>query len=171
MDIHWKCFSLEQDHSTKGEDFKLWDHPEIPSRSLKALQAAKCAQAQGTHLFEPFHLLLYEAFHKQKRDTTRDEVLQEIAQEAHLDVERFMEDLGSDTSRQWVGDDHREAVEKYEIFGVPTLVFEEKWPFFLKLGTLPDSKEENVNFFIEIKEVVERRPYLLEMKRTILNAR
>jgi 2-hydroxychromene-2-carboxylate isomerase len=92
--------------------------------------------------------------------------LQEIAQEAHLDVERFMEDLGSDTSRQWVGDDHREAVEKYEIFGVPTLVFEEKWPFFLKLGRLPDSKAENVSFFKEIKEVIERRPYLLEMKRT-----
>ena len=117
-------------------------------------------------MFEPFHLLLYEAFHKEKRDTTRDDVLQEIAQETHLDVERFMEDLRNDASRQWVGADHREAVEKYEVFGVPTLVFEEKWPFFLKLGRLPDSKEENVSFFKEIQKVIEGRPYLLEMKRT-----
>jgi protein-disulfide isomerase-like protein with CxxC motif len=166
IDIQWKCFSLEQDHSTKGEDFKLWDHPEIASRSLKALQAAKCAQTQGNLLFDPFHLLLYEAFHKNKRDTTRDDVLQEIAQEARLDVQRFMEDLSSAASRQWVGEDHREAVEKYQAFGVPTLVFEEKWPFFLKLGTLPDSAEENVTFFKEIKEAIVGRPYLLEMKRT-----
>jgi len=166
IDIHWKCFSLEQDHSTRGEDFKLWDHPEIESRSLKALQAAKCAQAQGNPLFDPFHLLLYEAFHKEKRDTTRDDILQEIAQEAHLDVQRFMEDLRSDASRQWVGADHREAEEKYEVFGVPTLVFEEKWPFFLKLGRLPDSQEENVSFLKEIKAVIVGRPYLLEMKRT-----
>jgi len=92
--------------------------------------------------------------------------LQEIAQEAHLDVQRFMEDLRSDASRQWVGADHREAEEKYEVFGVPTLVFEEKWPFFLKLGRLPDSQEENVSFFKEIKAVIVGRPYLLEMKRT-----
>ena len=77
-----------------------------------------------------------------------------------------MEDLRSASSRQWVGVDHREAEEKYEVFGVPTLVFEEKWPFFLKLGTLPDAKEENVSFFKDIKELIVGRPYLLEMKRT-----
>ena len=121
---------------------------------------------QGDLLFDPFHLLLYKAFHEKKRDTTRDEVLQEIAQEAHLDMQRFMEDLRSAASRQWVGEDHGEAVEKYQVFGVPTLVFEEQWPFFLKLGSLPDSAEENVTFFKEIKGLIVGRPYLLEMKRT-----
>ena len=164
--IHWKCFSLEHAHAPDGEKLQLWEQPDAESRSLKALQAAKCAQAQGNLLFDPFHMLLYEAFHKAKRDTTRDDVLQEIAQEAHLDVQRFIEDLSSDGSRQWVAADHREAVEKYEVFGVPTLVFEEKWPFFLKLGTLPDSAEEHVTFYKEIKDVIAGRPYLLEMKRT-----
>jgi len=144
----------------------LWDHPEVSTRSLKALQAAKCAQVQGDHLFDPFHLLLYEAFHKNKRDTNQDEVLEAIAGEARLDTQRFREDLRSEDSRKWVGEDHREAVEKYQIFGVPTLVFEEQWPFFLKLGPLPDSAEERVSFFKEIKEVALCRPYLLEMKRT-----
>jgi predicted DsbA family dithiol-disulfide isomerase len=165
LKVDWKCFSLEQSHASNGADIKLWEQPDADSRSLKALQAAKCAQLQGKLLFDPFHLLLYEAFHKKKRDTTRDDVLQEIAQEAHLDMQRFMEDLRSDVSRQWVGEDHREALEKYQVFGVPTLVFEEKWPFFLKLGSLPDSRKEKVNFFKEIKDVMVGRPYLLEIKR------
>ena len=166
IDIRWKCFSLEQAHSSKGGDFKRWDHSDVANRSLKALQAAKCAQLQGNLLFDPFHLLLFEAFHKEKKDTNNDRVLQEIAQEARLDVDRFMEDFKSNESCKLVGQDHSEALEKYEVFGVPTLVFDESRPCFLKLGRLPDSKQEHVIFFKEIKEVIVARPYLLEMKRT-----
>jgi len=144
----------------------LWDHPEIDSRSLKALQAAKCAQLQGNLLFDPFHLLLFEAFHKDKKDTNNDNVLQKIAQEARLDVKRFMEDLKSSESCKLVGQDHSEAIEKYKVFGVPTLVFDESHPCFLKLGRLPDSKEEHVTFYQELWELTTKRPYLLEIKRT-----
>jgi 2-hydroxychromene-2-carboxylate isomerase len=121
---------------------------------------------QGNQLFEPFHILLFEAFHKEKKDTNNDTVLQEIAQKTRLDVNRFMEDLKSKESRKLVGQDHSEAIDKYTVFGVPTLVFDESRPCFLKLGRLPDSKEEHVRFFKEIKEVMLDRPYLLEIKRT-----
>ena len=166
LDIEWKCFSLEQDHSTKGEDFKLWDHPEIDSRSFKALQAAKCAQMQGNNLFATFHMLLFEAFHKEPKDTTSEAVLEDIARKANLDVNRFKEDLRSEQSRKMVGQDHMEGKEKHQLFGVPTMILDESRPFFLKLGKLPDSTEDLVTFFQELQEIITNRPYLLEIKRT-----
>lgn len=166
IEINWKCFSLEQANSSKGPDFKLWEHPEIPSRTLRAMQAAKCAQLQGNDLFDTFHLLLYEAFHREKKNVDSEDVLKVIAQEAQLDIKKFLEDLRSDSSGQLVGKDHLEAVERYQIFGVPTLVFDQRWPFFLKLGSLPDSVEEKVQMFKKIQEMIISQPYILELKRT-----
>jgi predicted DsbA family dithiol-disulfide isomerase len=165
LNIHWKCFSLEQDHSTRGADFKLWDHPEVTSRSLKAFQAAKCAQVQGNHLFDTFHMLLFEAFHREPKDTTCDSVLEDMARKATMDVEQFLEDLRSEKSRQLVGQDHSEAEEKYGVFGVPTLIIDKQRPFFLKLGKLPDSTGEQVEFFNELRQIITNRPYLSEVKR------
>jgi predicted DsbA family dithiol-disulfide isomerase len=130
------------------------------------MQAAKCAQLQGDNLFNPFHLLLFEALHLEKKDIASEEVLKEIAGKAHLDIPKFIEDLRSDASRQQVGQDHMEAVESYRVFGVPTLVINQKWPFFVKLGSLPDSAEEKVSMFKEVRELILNQPHVLEIKRT-----
>jgi predicted DsbA family dithiol-disulfide isomerase len=144
----------------------LWDHPEIESRSFKALQAAKCAQMQEKNLFETFHMLLFEAFHREPKDTTSATVLEEIARKANLDVNKFKEDLRNEPSRKLVAQDHMEGEEKYKLFGVPTIIIDESRPFFLKLGKLPDSTEDHVTFFQEVGELITKRPYLLEIKRT-----
>ncbi len=133
---------------------------------MKALQAAKCAQLQSNKPFEPFHMLLFEAFHREPKDTTREEVLAEIARKTNLDVEQFLEDLKSEQSRKLVGHDHSEGEEKYGLFGVPTLIIDESRPFFLKLGKLPDSTDEQVAFFHELQAIITKSPYLLEVKRT-----
>jgi hypothetical protein len=59
-----------------------------------------------------------------------------------------------------------EAVERYRVFGVPTLVINQKWPFFVKLDSLPDSAEEKVHLFKEVRELIINHPHLLEIKRT-----
>ena len=111
-------------------------------------------------------MLLFEAFHREQKDTTSEEVLVEMARDANLDVERFLEDLKSGQTLKQVGQDHCEGVEKYGLFGVPTLIIDESHPFFLKLGRLPDSPEEQVTFFYELREIITNRPYFLEVKRT-----
>ena len=164
--IRWKCFSLEQLHSERGTDFKLWEHPDVATRSLLALKAAKCAEQQGDHLFDAFHLLLFEAFHRERKDTNSEEVLKTLAQKANLDIQRFMQDLRSDASWKLVGQDHEEAVERYRVFGVPALAFDQQGALFLKLGSLPDADEEKVNLFNDIKALTQRYPSLQEIKRT-----
>ena len=121
---------------------------------------------QGNNLFETFHLLLFEAFHKEPKDTTSDAVLEDIARKANLDVNRFKEDLRSEQSRKMVGQDHSEAEEKHNLFGVPTIIIDESRPFFMKLGKLPDVMDEHVTFFQELRKLITKRPYLLEIKRT-----
>jgi predicted DsbA family dithiol-disulfide isomerase len=166
LEVTWKCFSLEQANSSQGPDFKLWEHPEVSNRSLKAFQAAKCAELQGDELFDSFHLGLFQARHEERKSISDEAVLKEVAQKAGLDVERFLKDLGSDASREWVGKDHTEAVDTYSVFGVPALVFDERWSFFLKMGSLPDSAEEQVRLFKEIEALVTGQPHVLEIKRT-----
>ena len=111
-------------------------------------------------------MLLFEAFHREPKDTTSEEVLAEMARTANLDVQQFLEDLKSEKTRKQVGQDHYEGEEKYGMFGVPTLIIDESRPFFLKLGRLPNSMEEQVKFFNELREIITNRPYLLEVKRT-----
>jgi len=158
IDIRWKCFSLQQANSSKKTDFKHWDH-------IKPLQAAKCVQFQGNDLFDTFHLLLFEALHLRKKDINSEEVLKRIAGEVHLDVPKFMEDLKSDASKRWVFEDHIEAVEEYDVFGVPTLVFNGEYASFVKLGSLPDSLEEQFQLLEEIKDLITDKPHILEIKR------
>ena len=133
---------------------------------MKAFQAAKCAQIQGKHLFATFHMLLFEAFHREQKDTTNEKVLEEMARKANLDVVQFLEDLKSEQTLKQVGQDHCEGKEKYGLFGVPTLIIDESRPFFLKLGRLSDSTEEQVSFFHELQKIITNRPYFLEVKRT-----
>ena len=121
---------------------------------------------QGSDLFEAFHMLLFEAFHREPKDTASESVLGDIARKANLDVNRFEEDLRSEQSRKLVGQDHMEGEEKHQLFGVPTIIIDESRPFFLKLGKLPDAKDENVTFFRELKEIITKHPYLLEIKKT-----
>ena len=121
---------------------------------------------QEKTLFETFHMLLFEAFHREPKDTASEAVLEEIARKAKLDVNKFREDLRSEQSRKLVGKDHMEGKEQHQLFGVPTMIIDDSRPFFLKLGKLPDSPDEHVSFFQELQEIITQRPYLLEIKRT-----
>jgi hypothetical protein len=58
-----------------------------------------------------------------------------------------------------------ESRKKHEVFGVPTLVFGDKQPVFVKLKSLPKSKAERISLFEFIEDMGAKRPYVLELKR------
>ena len=165
LSLTYKTFSLEQQNSPDDSDSQVWEHPDRPSRGLPALAAAQSAKNQGEELFLKYHLAAFEARHKEGLDTGDVSAVKEIAALAGLDMDRFDKDMEDQASWEAVGKDHIESKEKYNTFGVPTLVFEGDRAVFVKLMDTPDSKEENLSLLKLICEMGGEMPYLLELKR------
>lgn len=165
LSIKWKTFSLEQQNNKQGPDFKIWENPEYPSRGFPALTAAKASKNQGEQAFLKFHFALFEALHEFRKNIGKPEVLREIAEDTGLNISQFERDRTDEKTRRAVGEDHLNAREKHNIFGVPTLTFNDKNPVYIKLVSIPKSKEEQISLFQSIYNTAVKRPYLLEVKR------
>jgi predicted DsbA family dithiol-disulfide isomerase len=165
LSVQWKTFSLEQQNTKEGPDFMIWEDQDYPSQGFMALVAAKAALKQGEAPFLRFHRATFKARHDEGKDIGDIEVLKEIAQQTDLDLARFEQDVARDETWQAAGEDHAESKEKYRVFGVPTLVFEQGEPVFVKLQSIPESREERLSLFELISDMGAKRPYLLELKR------
>lgn len=165
----YKSFILEQVNfqAKRGPDWKVWEDETFPSRDLPPLEAAKCAALQGEETFRRFHLLLFRARHQKKLDITNQLILLDVAKEAGLDGERFARDLKGRGQREVVAREHLEAVEKFGIFGVPTLIFDDGMPLFVKLkeGRWEGSEREDLELLERLRQLSMDQPYVLEVKQ------
>jgi predicted DsbA family dithiol-disulfide isomerase len=165
LSIQWKTFSLDQQNSEESPDFMMWEHPDHPTQGVPALVAAKAAENQGDASFLRFHLAAFQARHDEGEDIADRGVLSNIAKEAHLDSVQFERDMDKRETWQAMGEDHLESKRKYEVFGVPTLVFGQGQAVFVKLESIPESREERISLFELISDMAEKKPYLRELKR------
>lgn len=119
----------------------MWDREDYPTWSLPALEAAKCAAAQGEDAFERVHFALFEAFFAKGRNiAARDELL-EVVRDAGVDMGRLIQDLDGGRFREDVLQEYREAHERYGITAIPTVVFNDE----VKVsGAVPRAEYEKV---------------------------
>ena len=97
----------------------------LPSSSMPALTAAKCAELQGDACFERFHDRLFTAHFGDNLDISRHDVLWTLAQECALDMERFKADFGAE-AYQAVLHDCAEGAAWFGVSGLPTVILNEK---------------------------------------------
>ena len=143
VELDWQPFSLAQVNNDKGQDDKVWDHPEIQDGSDKTLlahQSGLAAKRQGKEAFESFFITLLKARHEDKKDLTDPEVMYEAAQSAGLDMARFREDVADPDLLIELAESHTKAVDEVGAFGVPTFVFPGGKSAFLKLFIPPDDQ-------------------------------
>lgn len=165
--VNWKYFSLEQVNSQEGPDWKLWEQPDdYPSRGLLAFRAAEAARRQGNEAFERFHLALLRARHEQRQKLHEEATVWGAAQEAGLDLARFKKDLPDRSLLAKLAEDHTTAVERYGVFGTPTLVFPNGRAAYLKMKP-PPPPEETLEVFETLCRVIAARPYIEEIKRPV----
>lgn len=165
LTIQWKTFSLEQQNNQEGADFRIWEQQDYPSRGVLALVASKAALNHGDSSFLKFHMATFEALHDEGEDIGNEKVLRDIAKNAGLDLEQFDQDMKRDETWQAVGEDHTESKRKYNVFGVPTFIFGPGQAVYVKLESIPESREERDSLFQLIHDMGAERPYLLELKR------
>ena len=124
-----------------GISYRMWERDDYPTWSLPALEAAKCAAAQGEQAFERVHFALFEAFFAKGRNIGLREEVVAVAREAGVDAERFLRDLDSGRFRDDVLREYQEAHERYGVTAIPAVIFDER----VKItGAVPRAEYEQV---------------------------
>lgn len=137
-------------------------------RSRWAFRGAEAARKQGDDAFERYHLGMLTARHVDRKELTDEKTIFEVAEEAGLDMEQFKKDFEAATIDQ-VGVDHEEGVNKFGVFGTPTIVFDGERAGYLKLRPLPEGDELGKTWE-QVKDLIAGRPEIGEIKRPVPKA-
>lgn len=164
LNVTWRIFPLEQTNAS-DPDFKLWEQPNDGSNStLRSFQGYHAARQQGDEAFKTFHAALFKKRHVDGRNLGGQKVLESAAEDAGLDMDRFREDLKSDAVFSEIEKDWTYGREQLEVFGTPTVVFDNDEGAYLKLN-FNDMPKDPTAFFHEFAAIVRDRPSVIEIKR------
>jgi predicted DsbA family dithiol-disulfide isomerase len=162
IDIQWRYFSLAQVNS-KEEGWTAWDAPAAEKvRGRLAFKAAEAARRQDR--LDPFHANLLAARHQDRLDVDDAKVVEQVAEESGLELERFRRDLADPSILEALARDHRHAVAAHGVFGTPTFVFANGASAYIRLADAP-SGAGALRLFDSLLAVAADEPRVLEIKR------
>lgn len=165
--FEWRHFQLEEAKNTDGLNMKIWDKKDLTvTKSLLASVCAESAKLQGKILFERFHFELLNARHNSYPRLQLNDFneLLNIAIDVGLDKKKFINDFNNIQMLKNVEKDHNIAVEKYGVFGTPTLVFENNKSVFIKTF-IPKNMKDSILFFDYLIKIFRDMPFVGELKR------
>ncbi len=162
IDIRWRYFSLAQVNS-KEEGWTAWAAPAAERvRGRLAFKAAEAARRQDR--FDPFHANLLAARHQDRLDIEDAKVVDQVAEESGLKLERFRRDLADPTILEALARDHKYAVATHGVFGTPTFVFPNGASAYIRLAEAP-SGADALQLFDSLLAIAADEPRVLEIKR------
>jgi predicted DsbA family dithiol-disulfide isomerase len=162
LKVGWRYFSLAQVNS-KDEGWTVWDAPlgdRVKGRN--AFKGAEAARRQGR--FDDFHMPMLLARHRDRLDIDQVEVVERVAVDAGLDLDRFRRDLADPDILDALAKDHQQAVTELGVFGTPTFVFQGGASAYVRLSE-PTESAGALRVFDALVEVAAREPGILEIKR------
>jgi predicted DsbA family dithiol-disulfide isomerase len=166
LTTEWRPFVVKEVNRPPGEGVPFWEQAGvITTRTGLAFAAGQAAARQGEPAFDRFRFLLQSAFQERHLDIRQSEALDNLADEAGLDVARFNTDRAEPGLLAEVAPGHQEAVARYAVFGTPTLVFPNDRAAYLKLAPPPTGAEAG-KVFTTLRELIEHRPAVQEVKLT-----
>ena len=164
LEVRWRYFSLTQVNS-KDDGWTVWDAPESEFvRGRLAFKAAEAARLQDG--FDNFHLRLLRARHVDRADIDEVGVIERVADESGLDLDRFRDDMGRPTILSALERDHRGAVAESGVFGTPTLVFPGGLAAYVRLSELSEPGN-SLALYDRVVSVAAEEPRILEIKRPV----
>ena len=162
IDVRWRYFSLAQVNS-KQEGWTAWDAPAAEKvRGRLAFKAAEAARRQDR--FDLFHANLLAARHQDRLDIDDARVVEQVAEESGLELERFRRDLDDPAILDTFARDHKHAVAAHGVFGTPTFVFANGASAYIRLTEAP-SGASALRLFDSLLAIAADEPRVLEIKR------
>lgn len=162
-DIEWKSFSLENINLPEDASAdELWATA-TERRGLIPAAAAKWIQTQAPESFGAYLQTMFDARHVDKEKIGRAEVTEKILNAVGLDGTAIVSEITGES--KWLEAaraDHDEANE-LGIFGVPTFVFPDAQPVFVRLLEITDG-DRAVDIYGKVRTSAQD-PLIHEMKR------
>ena len=162
VEVRWRYFSLTQVNS-KNDGWTVWSAPASENvRGRLAFGAAEAARRQGR--FDDLHMPMLWARHRDRLDIDDPAVVEQLAVDVGLDIERFRRDLADPKVLDGLARDHGEAVGELGVFGTPTFVFADGASAYVRLADGVDDNDAP-EVFDRLVTVAAAEPRILEIKR------
>lgn len=163
LEVRWRYFSLAQVNSQE-EGWTIWGAAEADpaARGRLAFRAAEAARRQGRFL--ELHMALLEARHEHRRDLDDPQVIEQLAGEAGLEMDRFRRDMADPSILEALAEDHQAAVSELGVFGTPTFHLPDRGVAYVRVRPAPEGGAA-LELFDQLVRIVGEEPYLVELKR------
>jgi hypothetical protein len=140
-DVRFWPFSLDQVHIEEGET-PAWqrDLDEKGMTGVRALLWGIAVRDAFPDKFLDFHNGVFRARHDDGKKIAEEPVLREVATSVGLDADAVAEEVASGRPLKALEAEHTEAVERYAVFGVPTIIEGEEAVFvrIMERGNVDD---------------------------------
>jgi protein-disulfide isomerase-like protein with CxxC motif len=160
-------FSLSQAHVPEGGT-PVWDDPE-KAKDLLALAAGVVSRDQYPDRFLQVHLALFTARHDDGLDLRVPEVVAGVLDGAGVPGDKVLAEIESGAPLQELRRSHEEAVSRWQVFGVPTFVVDER-AVFVRLMNRPAGDAALARRTVQgVLGLFDSMPELNEFKYTTLD--
>jgi len=159
-------FSLSQVHVPEGGT-PVWDDP-AKAKDLLALAAGAVVRDRYPERFLDAHVALFAARHDGGLDLRLPDVVARVLDMAGVPGDTVVDEAGSGDVVKELQRTHEEAVAKWEVFGVPTFVMDDR-AVFVRLMSRPHGDAALARRTIEgVLDLFDAQPDLNEFKHTTL---
>jgi protein-disulfide isomerase-like protein with CxxC motif len=141
-DVEWRFvpFSLDQSHLEEGQT-PVWDQePAAWGTGVLALLYGIAVRDTFPDRFLDAHLALFAARHDQGRKLDDEGVLRDVVASVGLDADAVTDEVWSGRPLKTLMTEHVQAVDEWDVFGVPTFVEDDEAVFvrFMDRGRVDD---------------------------------
>jgi hypothetical protein len=133
-DVDFRYFSLAQAHVPEGGE-AVWSNPREHPGVLAGLAGLVVREKQPDKFLDA-HIALFRARHDEARDLRDPEAISSALSTAGLDGAAIVKEAAADWAVEQAKAQHDEAVTRWEVFGVPTFVSDDK-AVFVRLMSRP----------------------------------
>ncbi len=134
-DVKFRFFSLSQAHVAEGGT-PVWEDPTAHSGVVAGLAGIVVRERQPEHFLDA-HLALFSARHDQGLDLRDTEQVARALDGVGLDGSGIVKEATSEWAVKLARSEHDEAVQRWEVFGVPTFIADDR-AVFVRLMTRPE---------------------------------
>ena len=166
-DVSFKAFSLDQSHVEEGQT-PVWDEPDRYPGLLANL-AGIVVRDRVPEQFLSAHRALFEARHGQALDLRDRSIVGKVLDGTGVDGASVLAEVDAGWPLGVLREEHTEAVERHQVFGVPTFISSGQ-AVFVRLMRRPDDAGAAQRTIERIIDMIDGWPELNEFKHTSLSS-
>ncbi len=162
-DVTFVPFSLGQAHVAEGQP-DVWDDPDADT-GLLALQAGVVVRDKFPDRFLAVHRALFALRHDEGLQLKDEAELRRVLEGAGVDADAVFDEIASGRPLQIVKEEHTAAVDKDQVWGVPTFI-QNGQSVFVRLMNRPEGDSALATSQVERVLDLLTWPELNEFKHT-----